>query len=59
MRDRRFNMMLSETEARWLESIAKADGISLSDVLRQLLRREYDAREARRLEQINQRRRRP
>jgi hypothetical protein len=35
---------LTPTEAEWLAALADADGLSQSDVLRLLVRREYAAR---------------
>jgi hypothetical protein len=43
-RDRRFNMMLSEDEDRMLRAIAEAEGLSASDIVRQLVRREFITR---------------
>jgi hypothetical protein len=40
-RDRRFNMLLSEEEERFLRALAEADGLTASDYLRQLVRREF------------------
>ncbi len=37
-------MMLSEEEDRMLRAIAEADGLSASDIVRQLVRREFIAR---------------
>jgi hypothetical protein len=40
-RDRRFNMLLSEQEERMLRTMAEADGLTASDLLRQMIRREF------------------
>ncbi len=40
-RDRRFNMMLSDDEDRMLRALAEGEGLSASDVVRQLIRKAF------------------
>jgi hypothetical protein len=43
-RSRFFQVRISDTELRMLNSIADADGLTASDVVRQLVRREFVTR---------------
>jgi hypothetical protein len=43
-RDKRLHMLLSDGEDTMLRAIAEADGLSVSDVVRQFIRREFMAR---------------
>jgi hypothetical protein len=43
-RDKRLHMLLSDGEDAMLRAIAEADGLSVSDVVRQFIRREFMAR---------------
>jgi hypothetical protein len=40
-RDRRFNMLLSEAEDRMLRALAEDAGLTVSDYLRQFIRRAF------------------
>jgi len=40
-REKRFNMLLSDDEDRMLRALADDVGLSVSDYLRQLIRREF------------------
>jgi hypothetical protein len=43
-RDKRLHMLLSDGEDTMLRAIAEADGLSVSDVVRQFIRREFMTR---------------
>jgi DNA-binding GntR family transcriptional regulator len=42
-RDQKFQIRVTDEERRMLEALAERDGLSASDVVRQLIRREYAA----------------